>query len=233
MSGMRRIGLLMTALAAAAAWPAAASANLLINGDFESAGTHGAVPSGWNDSTAVASGPFGALNIGLYKGSDYIPCCAVFGSPGSLANSFAGFGVGDSDNAGGSLAQSFVTSASGAYHVSFDLGSLGAAPGQSFTVKIIDVLSSSVLGGSHLYFAPTNDNLDATFVNYAFDFTAIGAATRIVFTDTSPTSSIDGIVDNVSVAAVPEPSTWAMMLIGFAGLGFAGYKQAQRRPITA
>ena len=24
---------------------------------------------------------------------------------------------------------------------------------------------------------------------------------------------------------VPEPSTWAMMLIGFAGLGFAGYRR--------
>ena len=27
--------------------------------------------------------------------------------------------------------------------------------------------------------------------------------------------------------AVPEPSTWAMMLIGFAGLGFAGYRRAR------
>jgi hypothetical protein len=26
---------------------------------------------------------------------------------------------------------------------------------------------------------------------------------------------------------VPEPSTWAMMLIGFAGLGFAGYRRAR------
>jgi hypothetical protein len=25
--------------------------------------------------------------------------------------------------------------------------------------------------------------------------------------------------------AVPEPSTWAMMLAGFAGLGFAGYRR--------
>jgi hypothetical protein len=26
--------------------------------------------------------------------------------------------------------------------------------------------------------------------------------------------------------AVPEPSTWAMMVLGFAGLGFAGYRKA-------
>jgi hypothetical protein len=28
--------------------------------------------------------------------------------------------------------------------------------------------------------------------------------------------------------AVPEPSTWAMMLVGFAGLGFAGHRSARR-----
>ena len=28
-----------------------------------------------------------------------------------------------------------------------------------------------------------------------------------------------------SVAAVPEPSTWAMMILGFAGVGFMGYRR--------
>ena len=31
--------------------------------------------------------------------------------------------------------------------------------------------------------------------------------------------------------AVPEPSTWAMMLVGFAGLGFAGYRSARRAAV--
>ena len=35
-------------------------------------------------------------------------------------------------------------------------------------------------------------------------------------------------------ALVPEPSTWAMMLLGFAGLGFAGYRRAsEARPASA
>jgi hypothetical protein len=29
-------------------------------------------------------------------------------------------------------------------------------------------------------------------------------------------------------ATVPEPSTWAMLLLGFAGLGFAGYRTARK-----
>jgi hypothetical protein len=28
-------------------------------------------------------------------------------------------------------------------------------------------------------------------------------------------------------SAVPEPATWAMMLVGFAGLGFAGYRKSR------
>ena len=32
----------------------------------------------------------------------------------------------------------------------------------------------------------------------------------------------------VAVANVPESSTWAMMLLGFAGLGFAGYRAARK-----
>ena len=37
------------------------------------------------------------------------------------------------------------------------------------------------------------------------------------------------ITDEFSVSAtvVPEPSTWAMMLLGFAGLAFAGYRRAR------
>jgi PEP-CTERM motif len=33
---------------------------------------------------------------------------------------------------------------------------------------------------------------------------------------------------SVSGTTVPEPSTWAMMLLGFAGLSFAGYRQARK-----
>ena len=33
--------------------------------------------------------------------------------------------------------------------------------------------------------------------------------------------------------AVPEPSTWAMMLVGFAGLGFAGWRASRKGAITA
>jgi hypothetical protein len=34
-------------------------------------------------------------------------------------------------------------------------------------------------------------------------------------------------IDVSSTPVVPETSTWAMMLLGFAGLGYAGYRRAR------
>jgi PEP-CTERM motif len=36
-------------------------------------------------------------------------------------------------------------------------------------------------------------------------------------------------VGTFTLTAVPEASTWALMLIGFAGLGIAGYRASQNR----
>jgi hypothetical protein len=44
-------------------------------------------------------------------------------------------------------------------------------------------------------------------------------------------ASADNALDYVSAgvaASTPEPSTWAMMVLGFAGLGFAGYRKARK-----
>ena len=32
----------------------------------------------------------------------------------------------------------------------------------------------------------------------------------------------------IEVAAVPEPSTWAMMILGFAGVGFIAYRRSRK-----
>ena len=68
-----------------------------------------------------------------------------------------------------------------------------------------------------------------------------GSQTNGRWTFTDPSNDIVGItVSNGSAissnsfeiaqiaTSVPEPSTWAMMLLGFAGLGFAGYRRAKR-----
>ena len=48
-------------------------------------------------------------------------------------------------------------------------------------------------------------------------------------------NSIDALAGRADIAvtsmtaAVPEPSTWAMMMIGFAGLGFLSFQKSKRR----
>ena len=39
---------------------------------------------------------------------------------------------------------------------------------------------------------------------------------------TAPVAKTLGL--GTAASSVPEPSTWAMMLVGFAGLAFAGYR---------
>ena len=70
----------------------------------------------------------------------------------------------------------------------------------------------------------------------AFEGTIIADVSDTLNTDATVVDgrvfALDGAVtlqDNtISVPTVPEPSTWAMMLIGFAGLGFVGYRQRQK-----
>ncbi len=195
--------------------PASAAVNLIVNGDFES-GVIGGLPTGWNDTSAVGN------QILVLKGSNYIPCCGAFGSQANLANSFVSFGAGDSDATFAQLGQSFATIVGRTYDFSFDYGALGGAPAIRLAYSIGDAQG--------ILLPNANNNLDTTFTTLTGSFVAAHSSSQVAFTVIGLGLSIDPIVDNVTVsAAVPEPATWAMMLIGFAGLGFA----SRRRRIAA
>jgi hypothetical protein len=53
---------------------------------------------------------------------------------------------------------------------------------------------------------------------------------RVVAASSSNSFEFDNVVAGTS--AVPEPSTWAMLLIGFTGLGYAGFRRS-KAPIAA
>jgi PEP-CTERM motif len=55
------------------------------------------------------------------------------------------------------------------------------------------------------------------------DWLRIG--TDIVGGPTPPTFNMAFSQSGETVAAVSEPSTWAMMLLGFAGIGFIAYRR--------
>jgi hypothetical protein len=69
------------------------------------------------------------------------------------------------------------------------------------------------------------DNLLA-YANTTGGFPANGVARYVLPDDNGRGGWISNLVNvGVSVAAVPEPSTWAMMLLGFASLGFVTYRR--------
>jgi hypothetical protein len=65
------------------------------------------------------------------------------------------------------------------------------------------------------------------FTDHKLDLGWLGAGPQTVDILYSLTASEIGAGFGFTYnAAVPEPSSWAMMLLGFAGLGFAGYRRA-------
>jgi PEP-CTERM motif len=55
----------------------------------------------------------------------------------------------------------------------------------------------------------------------------------ILIPDSVTGSQTFEVVLTPSVASVPEPSTWAMMLLGFVGLGYAGYRASRKSAALA
>jgi hypothetical protein len=67
----------------------------------------------------------------------------------------------------------------------------------------------------------------AGLTTQSFTFTTTGG--NLAFTSLAGGNpNVGNILDNVQVSAVPELSTWAMMLIGFGGLGFFAYRRTKK-----
>ena len=61
-------------------------------------------------------------------------------------------------------------------------------------------------------------------------FTDFGQS--ITLATITASNDIISVDDVLYSSAIPEPTTWAMMLAGFAGLGFAGYRRARQHRLA-
>ena len=95
---------------------------------------------------------------------------------------------------------------------------VGIVSGSGFLNVPAGYLSDTLLSDAATYDSQTFSSLGATPGTYKWTW---GTGANQNFT----------LV--IGAAAVPEPSTWAMMVLGFAGLGFMGYQSAGRRRRTA
>jgi hypothetical protein len=109
--------------------------------------------------------------------------------------------------------------------VSFWVGNFSANGGAiSIGVTIQDGTSNTLLL-SETARSPATD-LDSTWQQFTYSFIPDGRSNTINFSEIGGAPYVG--LDDVTVIAIPEPSTWALALLGFAGLAMVGVRRATR-----
>ena len=117
-------------------------------------------------------------------------------------------------------------------------GSGTAAINSPFTL-LVNFTSPAAVAGNGTYFAAvsgsvtgtTAGGVDIDFDNTPHLFTSAAGPFTLAVRDLSVTNGGLNTPITGTIRAVPEPATWAMMLLGFAGIGFA--MRRRRQPVLA
>jgi len=212
----------LAALMLLAGVPAAAQATVLTNGSFET------TISPWVASSGLS---VAAVGNGFAPDGSSI---AIIG----FNTSFGG--------ASGALSQSFTLASGGVFDYSFKAGRSEAFcscqdVALTFSITIDGIELSSTL--------PSYDGTAPSFTS-ALKLTSLYEGSVALAAGThefafhfsrgdsgfgrAPYFGIDGVnLVQQQISPVPEPSTWAMMLLGFAGISYAAYRQKKSRPAAA
>jgi len=146
----------------------------------------------------------------------YIVTSPVHG--GLYAAQIAGYSFGPD-----TLSQTIATANGTVYQLSFWRNQ---DPG---VITSLDVTWNGVSVFSELY---TDVNPGFPYQNFTANVTGTGSDLLVFTSAQDPAFTyLDDVSLNVS--AVPEPSTWAMMILGFAGIGFMAYRRKSRPALMA
>lgn len=203
-------------LAAALALPTAANAAVIVNGSFESASVDpGSFATLGTGSTAITGWTVVSGNI------DYI------GSYWQSAN-----GVRNIDLSGGqpgAIAQTFATDIGQAYAVFF---SLSGNPDGPPPVKTLNVQATGGSSQDYTFATAGHSKASMGWSTHKYVFTATSTSTTLTFSNASISTAYGPALDHVSITAVPEPASWALMIGGFAFAGAAMRRRAARSKFT-
>jgi hypothetical protein len=207
------------------------SANVLVNGSFEVPfiGTDFYQNYGTFSNNPWAGPSFSGWTIKPGTNVDIVNPSGIgaWGAPaydGAQILDLVGYG---SD---GGIQQKFSTVFGETYAFSFAYANNLGTPGAAADFHIFG--ANPLLAGSITHSTSGTGNLDWT--TYSGTFVADSTTTGLRFNTTFGANNGGILLDAVSVSAVPEASTWIMMLIGFAGIGFAAYRRARKaEPATA
>ena len=181
------------------------AAEFISNGNFET-GTF----AGW-----TATGNVGVAPTAVY---------AAYGLGSSaFGNYLVGFNGGDlAPN--GVINQAITTSAGQSYTLSFDYA-VTSGGAQSLIASVLDANTLATISTQTVFTTLSSPTTGG------FSFTALSSGTIVRFSDvaTNPTNGQDIGLDNVSVTgtALPEPASWALMIVGFGLVGGAVRRRSQ------
>lgn len=205
---------------------ASAAPNLLINGGFEQPVTSLSFFSA--GSTAIT----GFTVVGLPGGDSSVALVnnSAFGGSGVRSSDGAQFLdlTGDVGRGAGVRSDDFATLAGATYAVTFDVGTFFVSGLGSFGNATVELFVNDAPAGSFQNILslsmPGSD-----YQTFSHSFIGTGAATNVAFySSRSLTSSNLGVgLDSVGVTmtapppaiGVPEPGTWALMILGFGTAG--------------
>jgi hypothetical protein len=196
-----------------------AKANYLVNGGFETGNFSGwsTQSFGGTNPVVIQYGQAGQYPIGAF--GEAVPAPVGGGTYGAYF----------STDTGADIIFQKLTLPAGQYQFSFDIYAPSNGLANPFDASYV----AGVSHGSELF--GTAKDLAAGWNDLSVDFTSNGKSQFAFFAfhgdgmGNIPFAA-DVVVDNFSVTAIPEPSTWAMMLLGFAGLGYMAFR---RRSLAA
>jgi choice-of-anchor C domain-containing protein len=193
----------LTVLMAALALPSAAGAATIVNGSFEAGTNPGGFTTHGVGSTGITGWDVLAGTVDYigthWQASDGVRSIDLSGnSIGTIGQAVTGLTVGQS------------------YQVTFDVSRNpdgGATPRTG-------IFSANGQNFQFSYSDPTSDRTNMKWATVSYTFLATAISAPIAFSsDSSGGCCFGPALDNVRIAAVPEPASWAMMIGGFALLG--------------
>ena len=121
-----------------------------------------------------------------------------------------------------------------AFNIAIDVNTTGAASEILRSFEVLDTTLGTTLahytGSANIGNVNNNGNGFGDYSLNTVDLTGLASTDGILFHAVWD-HAVDGgesfflVRDNSSVGGVPEPSTWAMMVLGFAGIGFMAYRR--------
>ncbi len=141
------------------------------------------------------------------------------------------------DNGAGTITTSISTVIGATYSLSF---LAAAVPGYPSYTNAGHVSAGSLWNQAFApAFSDPHDFAHQVYEDYAFSFTALNSTTSISFSADTISTSYGPVIDQVSVSllsspgGVPEPATWALMILGFGAIGcVARRSRAAAKPGT-